>query len=246
MSYPTFHDPHLPSLESGATYELTGSEARHAVSVRRIRAGETINVVDGQGLRVRGTVQMADKSSLTMRVDHVSMEAAAQVPIILVQALAKGGRDEAAIEAATELGVDEVIAWESRRSVAKWRAEKMTKGLARWENILTSAMKQSRQSRAPKLLGFARGAEVTDLIPDGAHVLVLHETATLPLTAVDLPQEGTIAVVVGPEGGLTTDELHLLTSRPNSHAVLLGREVVRTSTAGPAAIAVLNSRTGRW
>lgn len=246
MSYPTFYDPHLPSLVPGVTYELNGTEARHAAGVRRIEVGEAIDVVDGQGTRIHGIVQTVEKTSLTMRVDHVSVETAPDVPIILVQALAKGGRDEAAIEAATELGVDGVIAWESRRSVAQWRAEKVTKGLARWQKILTSAMKQSRQSHAPKLLGFARGADVIDLIPGGALVFVLHETAALPLTAVDLPEQGTIAIVVGPEGGLTTDELHLLTSRPDSHAVLLGREIVRTSTAGPAAIAVLNSRTGRW
>src|SRR5699024_12115282 len=84
------------------------------------------------------------------------------------------------------------------------------------------------------------GEQVTDLLPTGAHVLVLHETATTPLTAADLPESGTIALVVGPEGGLTEGELEMFAGTPGAQQVLLGREVVRTSTAGPAAIAVLN------
>src|SRR5690625_500723 len=145
MSYPTFHDPDLPSLTPESTYELSGSEGHHAVSVRRIRTGEVIDVVDGRGTRMRGTVQARDRTRLRMQVERVTVEPAPEVRILLVQALGKGGRDEAAIEAATELGVNGVMPWESSRSVIQWRAEKVTKALARWESILTSAMKQSRR-----------------------------------------------------------------------------------------------------
>lgn len=246
MSFATFYDPHLGAPAPGATFSLTGAEARHAAAVRRIRVGETVEVVDGRGGRMRGQVRSAEKSSLEIEVDQVRREEPPTARILLVQALAKGGRDEAAIEAATEVGVDGVIAWESARSVSQWRGEKAAKGLTRWEGILTSAMKQSRRAFLPELLGFARGEQVTDLLPAGAHVLILHETATTPLTAVDLPESGTIAVVVGPEGGLTEAELEMLARVPGAQHVLLGREVVRTSTAGPAAIAVLNARIGRW
>ena len=246
MSFATFYDPDLGAPALGAAFALTGAEARHAVSVRRIRVGETVEVVDGRGGRMRGQVRSAEKNSLEIQVDDLRREEPPAARILLVQALAKGGRDEAAIEAATEVGADAVIAWESARSVSQWRGEKSAKGLTRWEGILTSAMKQSRRAFLPELLGFARGEEITDLLPTGAHVLVLHETATTPLTAADLPESGVIAVVVGPEGGLSEGELEMFTRAPGAQQVLLGPEVVRTSTAGPAAIAVLNARLGRW
>jgi len=246
MSFATFYDPDLGTPAPGARFSLTGAEARHAVSVRRIRVGESVEIVDGRGGRMRGQVRSADKSALEIQVEHLRREEPPAARILLVQALAKGGRDEAAIEAATEVGVNGVIAWESARSVSQWRGEKSAKGLARWEGILTSAMKQSRRAYLPELRGFARGEQVTDLLPAGAGVLILHEAATTPLTAAELPETGTIAVVVGPEGGLTDGELEMFARIPGAQQVLLGREVVRTSTAGPAALAVLNARLGRW
>lgn len=246
MSYPTFYDPDLPALTEGARYHLTGPEGRHAVSVRRVRQGEAVEVVDGRGTRVRGAATEIGKNSLTLTVEKCQAESIPEVQLLLVQALGKGGRDESAIEAATEMGVDGVVAWESARCISQWRGEKERKGLERWRGVLASAMKQSRRSYLPKLFGFARGKQIAELLPEDAHVLVLHESATLPLTRVDLPTSGTIAVVVGPEGGLTEEEVALLTEREGASPVLLGEEVLRTSTAGPAAIAVLNARLGRW
>lgn len=245
MSYPTFFDP-LLAEPPGADLELLGPEAHHAVSVRRIRPGETVDVVNGRGLRVRGTVATAERTGLRISGATATLEPAPQVRIILVQALGKGGRDEAAIEAATEVGVDGVIAWESERSVSQWRGEKAAKGLARWEAILIAAMKQSRRSHLPELLGFARRGEITGLIPAGAHVCVLHQDATETLTTTPLPTAGVIAIVVGPEGGLSDAEISTLTGRRDARPVLLGPHVLRTSTAGPAALAVLNTRLGRW
>lgn len=245
MSFPTFYDPDLPA-DTQPEYVLAGGEGRHAATVRRIRIGEMVDVVDGHGTRIRGEVTHTGRSDVTIAVHARSVEPEAAVRITLVQALGKGGRDEAAIEAATEVGLDGVIAWESDRSVSQWRGEKQAKGLARWDSIVTAAMKQSRRSHKPEVRGYARGADLVELLPTGAHVLVLHEQAQTPLTAVDLPGEGEIVLVVGPEGGLTEEEVAALTGKPDSAAVLLGPEVVRTSTAGPAAIAVLNSRLGRW
>lgn len=245
MSSPTFYDPHL-AASPGPEYELTGAEARHAIDVRRIRAGEEIEVVDGRGRRIRGPVLSAEKRAPRMSVARIERDPEPRVRIILAQALAKGGRDESAITAATEVGVDGVIAWEAARSVSQWRGEKAAKGLTRWESILTAAMKQSHRSHHPELLGFARGSELARFIPGGAHVLVLHESAQLALTQVQLPAHGTIVVVVGPEGGLSPEEMAMLERDTGGTPILLGREVVRTSTAGPAAIAVLNARLGRW
>lgn len=245
MSYHTFYDPNL-SAAAGETITLDGAEGRHATQVRRVRIGEVIDVVDGRGIRMRAEVVEVGKGELDARVLDVMTEHGPTVSITLVQALGKGGRDEAAIEAATELGVDAVIAWESERSVSKWRGEKVDKGLQRWESIITGAMKQSRRARMPEVRGYARGTEVVELISAEATVLVLHESATEPISQVALPASGEIVIVVGPEGGLSDTEVELLTEGESRHAVLLGREVVRTSTAGPAAMAVLNTRLGRW
>lgn len=243
MTYPTFFDPGLDP--GAAVHELTGEEARHAVAVRRIRPGEEIEVVDGRGTRIGGPVQHAEANRLQLAVTRAESEPTPAVQLILVQALAKGGRDEAAIEAATEVGADAIIAWQSARSIARWRQEKVTKGLTRWRSVVLAAMKQSRRSHRPDLLGFARGEQVLDLLPAGAHVLILHETAAAPLAEVDLPTRGTIVVVVGPEGGLTQEEVQYLSAH-GGQAVRLGREVLRTSSAGPAALAVLNTRLRRW
>lgn len=244
-TYPVFYDPDLPA-HAPCGYVLAGAEGRHAATVRRIRVGEVIDLVDGQGTRIRGEVREAGRAEITIDVLERLLDPEPQVKITLVQALGKGGRDEAAIEAATELGLDAVIAWESARSVSQWRGDRQAKGLARWEAILTSAMKQSRRSRLPEMRGFARGADVVKLLPVGARVLVLHERASAPLTGVGLPERGEIVLIVGPEGGLTGEEVEALTTSPDATAVRLGQEVVRTSTAGPAAIAVLNTRLGRW
>lgn len=246
MTHPTFLDPSVGPLAPGDEYTLSGAEARHATQVRRIRVGERIDIVNGRGLRVGGDVTETGKQHLLLSVTEASQEDPPPVRLTLVQALGKGGRDEAAIEAATEVGVDGIIAWESDRSVSQWRGEKATKGVARWEAIIASAMKQSRRAFLPPVLGFAKGAGLLDLIPEGAHVLVLHESAETPLSGVDLPESGDVVIVVGPEGGLTPGEVDLLIHGPGARAVLLGPEVVRTSTAGPAGLAVLNARLGRW
>lgn len=245
MSFPTFYDPDLPA-DAPPEYVLGGPEGRHAATVRRIRTGEMVDVVDGHGTRIRGEVTQVGRTDITIAVHTRSVEPAPVVTITLVQALGKGGRDESAIEAATEVGLDGVIAWESERSISQWRDEKQTKGLARWESIVTSAMKQSRRAHGPSVRGFARGTDLVELLPTGARILVLHEQAQTPLTGVELPTAGEIVLVVGPEGGLTDAEVAALTDLPGASAVRLGPEVVRTSTAGPAAIAVLNTRLGRW
>lgn len=245
MSFPTFYDPELPG-DAQVEYVLDGSEGRHAATVRRIRVGEIVDVVDGHGTRIRGEVTDTGRTDVTLAVHARTVEPSPAVRITLVQALGKGGRDESAIEAATEVGLDRVIAWESERSISQWRGEKQMKGLARWDSIVTSAMKQSRRCHKPDVRGYARGADLVELLPAGAQVLVLDEQASIPLTAVELPTEGEIVLVVGPEGGLTAEEITTLTDRPGATAVRLGREIVRTSTAGPVAVAVLNTRLGRW
>lgn len=246
MTYPTFYDPTLERTQPGQDFSLSGPEAHHAVNVRRVKVGERIDVVNGHGLRIRAQVDSAEREHLSLTALRVTNDPAPGARIMLVQALAKGGRDESAIEASTEVGVDGVIAWQADRSVVQWRGAKRDKGLQRWHKVLVSAMKQSRRSHLPHLAGYAHGKEIIDLLPHPCHTFVLHEQSQERLTQADLPAQGWIVIVVGPEGGITESELRAFTLRDHTTMVRLGSEILRASTAGPAAISVLNHRLGRW
>ncbi|MGO1835211.1 MAG: 16S rRNA (uracil(1498)-N(3))-methyltransferase, partial [Actinomycetaceae bacterium] len=234
------------------------------------------------GRRVTGTVTGVDPARLTVSVIAVDDEPEPVPALVLIQALAKGGRDEGAVEQSTELGVDRVIPWQADRSVSRWDA-KAAKGRARWAAIAAGAAKQSRRAFVPgiedvrttgRLVEAARAA--TDA---GARVLVLHEEATEPITSVPLstgtaePADGDPAagrsvttdpatrpatgdptsgegplevwIVVGPEGGIGAEESDRLVGA-GAALVRLGRHVLRSSSAGPAAIAALSVRLGRW
>jgi 16S rRNA (uracil1498-N3)-methyltransferase len=162
-----------------------------------------------------------------------------------VQALAKGGRDEQALESATELGVDEVVPWSSARSVVVWRdPNRAAKGRQRWQAVAAAATKQSRRARVPDVAAPASTRQVAERLAAADLALVLHEKATTPVASVALPGGGEVVLVVGPEGGIAPDELAAFVAA-GATAVRLGREVLRSSSAGPAALAVL-SAAQRW
>lgn len=238
------------TVATGDTWTLTGSEARHAASVQRLRAGEPIEVVDGGGTRLRGEVaEGSGPSAVEIAVLEVTRDEPAEPRLVLVQALAKGGRDEMAIEAATELGVDAVRPWQSERSVVQWRGDKAAKGEQRWRALTHAATKVARRSWLPEVLPFVRGNALVDVVAQataaGAVVLVLHEVANEPLVQVPLEHAREVMVVIGPEGGISDAEVEVLVAA-GGRAVLLGPHVLRSSTAGPAALAVLAARTHRW
>lgn len=228
---------------AGHDLVVSGAEGRHAVAVVRVRVGETV-LLGGSGRRAEAVVTRVDKEGFTARVGEV-VERAPRIPrFVLVQALAKGGRDEQAVEAATELGADEVVPWQASRCVVRWRGDKVDRGRQRWEAVVMAATKQSRRAGVPLVAPAATTAEVADRLGTAALGLVLHETASAPLAGVSLPPDGDVVLVVGPEGGVTPQELESF-GRAGATAVRLGGEVLRSSTAGPAALAVL-SALDRW
>lgn len=225
-------------------FVLAGDEGRHAAAVRRIRPGESIELTDGAGAVARGTVLASSRDSLDLRVDDVRTVPAPAVRLTLVQALAKGGRDETAVQTATELGVDAVIPWAAERSVVRWDgAARVARGTARWTAVAREAAKQSRRARVP-VVEAPRGS-LPDRVGAADLALVLHEEALTPLVSVALPAAGEVLVVVGPEGGIGAEELATLVAA-GARPVRLGAEVLRTSSAGPAALAWLAAATGRW
>ncbi len=234
----------LAGAEPGTVLLLDGEEGRHAATVVRIRVGEPYLVADGSGRRALLVAEGVERGSVVGRVVEVHDEPADAPRFVLVQALAKGDRDEQAIEAATELGVDEVVPWQAERSVVVWRPDRVARSLARWVAVVTRATKQSRRARMPLTADPVSLTALVARVREAALVLVLHETATEPLSRVELPEDGDVLVVVGPEGGISDRELDALTGA-GAQPVRLGSTILRSSSAGPAALAVLLSRS-RW
>lgn len=229
----------------GASVSLTGAEAKHAVTVSRVRPGETLLLGDGAGLMLGVTVLSAEPAELTARVDTVVRTPPATPRIVLVQALAKGDRDELAVQAATELGIDAVVPWAASRSVARWEGAKIAKGQSRWAAIVREASKQSIRPWLPAVSPLTSTKQLVALAAT-SRMLLLEPTASVRLTTVAAPTDDRdIVLVVGPEGGIAASELELL-ERAGASRVRLGDTVLRTSTAGPAAVAILNATLGRW
>jgi 16S rRNA (uracil1498-N3)-methyltransferase len=207
--------------------------------------GEAIAVSDGAGLKIRGTVSKVSKDTLDMSVESVETLAAPEVQLHLVQALAKGDRDELAIQACTELGVYGVIPWQSDRSVSIWKDEKKAKGQTRWQTIVTEAAKQSLRALAPKVEAVLNSQELVSRLAAFDAVLVLDPEAKTSISQVSIPSSGSVAIVVGPEGGISDSELEAFGSAGFS-LVRMGAGVLRTSTAGMAAVSFLQAKLGDW
>ena len=229
----------IDKLSPAEVVVLSGEEAKHASSVRRMRIGEAIAVTNGRGLKLRGTVAEVEKSSISIQVAEVIKEDEPALKFTLIQALAKGDRDELAIQAATELGVWEVIPWISARSVSVWEGKKLETGRARWQQIVQEAAKQSLRSFIPEVGQPLNSKQVAAALNDFDLVLVLEPTASQKLSGVSIPSSGRVAILVGPEGGISPEELELFS---NAVQVNLGANVLRTSTAGPAVLAALTLR----
>ena len=237
MVEPLFHKDKLDATV-GSVITLDGPEGKHAVQVRRMRVGEAIQLSDGQGTRVRGLVSELIGNTLTLTVSEQIKEELPQRQITLVQALAKGDRDELAIQAATELGVSSVIPWQASRSISRWDGPKKDKGQARWQQIVSEAAKQSLRAFTPVVSSIVETKEFSAMVNNFDLVLVLDTSATKLISELDLPKVGKLALVVGPEGGIEQSELDLL-EKSGATLVSLGQNVLRTSTAGPALIAAL-------
>ncbi|HOB57702.1 MAG TPA: 16S rRNA (uracil(1498)-N(3))-methyltransferase [Rhodoglobus sp.] len=241
-------DESLVSAAVGDRISITGAEARHAVTVSRLGVGESISIGNGAGLVVAGVVVSAEHTELVVEVSAVTEVPRATPAVFLAQALAKGDRDELAVQVATELGVDGVIPWTAARSISRWEGAKVAKGRDRWAAVVREASKQSVRPWLPDVLDLVTTKQLARLAStdqaEGVRMLVLEPTAATPLSALDFDGRD-LVLVVGPEGGITPQELDAL-SAAGADIVRLGDEVLRTSTAGPAALAVLAVALGRW
>ena len=224
---------------------LSGPEGRHAAAVRRLHAGERADVGDGAGLIAECVVTACSGAGLELAV-RARREVPRPDPLItVVQAIPKGDRGELAVEEMTEVGVDRIVPWAAARCVPVWRAERGARSLTRWRVTAREAAKQSRRAWIPEVTEPASAADVAEVITRAACAIVLEPGAAQSLGRLSPPESGDLVVIVGPEGGITDSE-HAAFRSAGATSCHLGPTVLRTSTAGTVAAAVLLSRSGRW
>jgi 16S rRNA (uracil1498-N3)-methyltransferase len=232
------------ALESDVVV-LSGAEGRHAAAVRRLRPGERADVTDGAGLVAECVVAGAAGGGLELAVQARREVPRPEPAITVVQAIPKGDRGELAVEEMTETGVDRIVPWAAARCVPVWQGARGERSLARWRLTAREAAKQSRRAWIPVITPVASAGRVTELIGKAACAIVLEPGAAASLGRISLPESGDLLVVVGPEGGITGDE-NAAFAAAGAIACRLGPTVLRTSTAGTVAAAILLTRSGRW
>lgn len=232
-------------IASGDAVRLDGAEGRHAAAVRRLAPGERVVLTDGHGLRADCRVTGAGRGHLDLAVEARRHVPPPQPRLVVVQALPKGDRGELAVELMTEVGVDLVVPWTATRCITRWKDDRAARALERWRASAREAAKQSRREWIPQVWPARSTAEVVKLLEVATLGVVLHEEVETPLAARPVPARGDVVTVVGPEGGITPEELQQFTAA-GATVCRLGATVLRTSTAGAAALAVLLSRSARW
>ncbi|HEY2551718.1 MAG TPA: 16S rRNA (uracil(1498)-N(3))-methyltransferase [Streptosporangiaceae bacterium] len=230
---------------AGDAIVLDGAEGRHATTVRRLRPGERADVTDGAGRVAECVVSAAGAGRLELAVVSRRAEPPPDPQVVVVQAIPKGDRGELAVEIMTEVGVDVIVPWQAERCVAQWRGERAARALGRWRSAAREAGKQSRRARFPQIAEPERLPGVAALAGRASLAVVLDPLAGLQAGAVPLPGSGDIILVVGPEGGLSPAEASTL-AQAGAVSVRLGPSVLRASSAGAVAAAIVLQRSRRW
>jgi 16S rRNA (uracil1498-N3)-methyltransferase len=244
MSAPLFL---VDALPGGTSFTLTGPEGHHAADVQRLRIGEALTLADGRGGTAAASVVGVGRGSIDVTITARAYVDRGDPRLVVAQGIAKGERGELAVQAMTEIGVDEIVPWAASRSVAQWRGERGAKSRDRWASTAREAAKQARRPWVPSIAGDpdCSTKQVAARLAEAAAGFVLHEDATDRLTAAVLPPAGEIVLVIGPEGGVSDPELDAF-RQAGAVIVRLGDTVLRTSTAGVAALSVLSASLHRW
>lgn len=274
MSLPVFvHDLEgllagTPRAFTSGPYTLRGAEGKHAATVQRLKAGEQLKLINGTGQFAILDITAVGRHELSGTLGEIQRSLPATPQITVIQALPKSERSELTIDLLTQAGVDAIVPWEATRCVAKWQGAKREKGLQKWRQAAIAAAKQSRRTTIPDVQQVHSTRDLTPLLADFDAVFVLHEEATNGLLAAwdacvaasvaasvaekapgDVSEAESfpdnIALVIGPEGGISPEETAEFQQR-GSILVRLGPEVLRTATAGMVALAVLGAHTARW
>ena len=239
-------DETIANSAPGTRHVLGGSEGRHASTVARLRVGEAVRLGNGRGLVLETTVESVERDSVTLCVANVSEIPARTPRLILAQALAKTDRDERAVEASVEVGVDGIVPWQADRSVSRWDSARAQKGRAKWQNIAREAAKQSLAAWIPEVEDVCSTAQ---LVARANTRWVVLDASGEPLSALPWSEWSTqpqdTLLIVGPEGGFSAGDMGDLVAA-GARIARLGPQILRTSTAGPVAVALASEAMGRW
>ena len=224
----------------GATYEFNNDDANHAIRVLRIGTGEIFNLSDGAGAWATVQVLTVAKKSMQVKVVETGYQDPLETHFTVIQAIPKGDRIKEAIEMCTEGGVDRIVMWKSARSIGKSddKIEKL-------QTTAREASKQSRRFRIPEVIGVAATNAVVDQIAQADLAIVFHESATMKVSEIVAPGSKKVAIIIGPEGGLTDEEIDTFAAA-GAKVALMGRPVLRSAHAGLAALSAVNTALSVW
>jgi len=230
-----FFVPDLPT-QVGASYSFNSEDANHAIKVLRIEVGEIFRVSDGVGGWANVQVTEVTKRSLETTVLEVGRQEPLEIKFTVVQALPKSDRAKEAVELLSEAGADVIVPWLANRSISR------TEVISKFATTAREASKQSRRLFIPQLHETVKEKGVIELIKGADLALVFHESAQVKLSEIITPQTKAknVVVVIGPEGGITEEELASFAAA-GAHVAGLGRPILRSAHAGLAALSAVNS-----
>ena len=239
MSFPRFH---CPGLVPGAEMDLPEAAAHHAVRVLRLAAGDSLVLFDGEGGEVHAQISAADKRGVTVRAgERQPIERESSLVVTLVQSLQAADKMDYTVQKAVELGVTRIIPVESRRSVVRLDGARADKRVQHWRQVAVSACEQCGRNRVPEIAAVQPLAQWLGLQRNPATRLLLSPAAEHSLAT--LPRPDAVELLIGPEGGLDDSEVQAA-ALGGYHGVRLGPRVLRTETAGLAAVAAMQALWG--
>jgi len=230
-----FFVPDLPT-QVGTSYSFNSEDANHAIKVLRIEVDEIFRVSDGNGGWANVQVTEVTKRSLETMVLEVGRQEPLEIKFTVVQALPKSDRAKEAVELLTEAGADVIVPWLANRSISR------TEVISKFATTAREASKQSRRLFIPQLHETVKEKGVVELIKSADLALVFHESAQVKLSEIITPQTKAknVLIVIGPEGGITEEELATFAAA-GAHVAGLGRPILRSAHAGLAALSAVNS-----
>ena len=234
----------VPEISDGSKIVVDGDEAHHAIKVMRMEIGEELQVADGKGNWAQGSITAIDKKSFTISISDRGQSSRTHPEFVVIQALTKSDRSKEAIELLVEGGVDRIIPWQSDHCVAKWKVEMGEK----WESAVLAACKQSRRYSLPVVEAPITLKGIRERFTEKSLLLILHESAQEKLSVVVSPSAIShehIVLVIGPEGGLSIDEVREFEAI-GGKIVRLGNPVLRSAHAGLAGLAAVQALMKHW
>jgi len=222
----------------GSSYEFANDDANHAIRVLRMQEGAEFMLSDGKGAWSQVVATEVKKKSMQVRVMDSGFQDPLATTITVVQAIPKGDRAKEAIELLTEAGVDRIVPWLSTRSIGK--------GSEKFAITAREASKQSRRFRIPEVTDMATTAQICEAIKISDLAIAFHESATTKLSdQVSSHNVEHLLIIIGPEGGLTDEEIDAFT-QAGAKVALMGRPILRSAHAGIAAVSAVSALLKVW